>query len=306
MTKDRDLALYGVLFVLGAGWGLTFPLAKIAVTGGLLPFGMIFWQFTIGAVILALVLRGQVMRLRFGRAQWGIWLMIAFLGTIIPNWASYAAIPHLPAGVMSMVISLVPLLAFPIALMLGAEPFVARRLLGLALGFVAMAMIALPEAALPDRAAIPFLLIAVIGPFCYAWEGNLVARWGTAGMRPIEVLFGASVLGAVLIWPVAQRSGQMFTLDLTRLPVLAMMLSSAIHIAAYTGYVWLVGRAGPVFAGQTGYLVTGLGVVWSMLLLGERYPLWIWGALVVLMIGVTLVQPRTRVESLAEAGDTAS
>ncbi len=65
-----------------------------------------------------------------------------------------------------------------------------------------------------------------------------------------------------------------------------------LHGLAYTGYVWLVGRAGPVFAAQVAYLVTGTGVLWSMVLLGETYSSWVWGALVVMMIGLFLVQPK--------------
>jgi drug/metabolite transporter (DMT)-like permease len=37
----------------------------------------------------------------------------------------------------------------------------------------------------------------------------------------------------------------------------------------YAGYVWLVGRAGAVFAAQVAYLVTLFGVFWAMLILGE-------------------------------------
>ena len=54
----------------------------------------------------------------------------------------------------------------------------------------------------------------------------------------------------------------------------------------------MVGRAGPVFTGQVSYLVTGFGVLWAMLLLGERYSLWIWAAMGLMAIGLLLVQPR--------------
>ena len=67
---------------------------------------------------------------------------------------------------------------------------------------------------------------------------------------------------------------------------------------------WLVGRAGAVFGGQVAYLVTGFGVVWSMLLLGERYSGWVWAALALMLAGLALVQPRTRLESAEAAGDT--
>ena len=71
-----------------------------------------------------------------------------------------------------------------------------------------------------------------------------------------------------------------------------MVLGSLIHVFVYAGYVWLIGRAGAVFAGQVSYVVTGSGVLWAMLLLGESYSLWVWAALCIMLIGISQVRPR--------------
>jgi len=76
-----------------------------------------------------------------------------------------------------------------------------------------------------------------------------------------------------------------------------LVLSSLIHAMTYTGYVWLVARAGAVFAAQVSYLVTGFGIAWAMLILSETYSSYIWAALALIFIGVFMVQPR-RNESL--------
>ena len=47
---------------------------------------------------------------------------------------------------------------------------------------------------------------------------------------------------------------------------------------------WSAG-AGSVFASQIAYLVTGFGVVWSMLLLGERYSAPVWAAFALMLRG---------------------
>ncbi len=52
------------------------------------------------------------------------------------------------------------------------------------------------------------------------------------------------------------------------------------------------GGAGSVFASQCAYLVTGSGVIWAMVLLGERFQPVVWLALAVMLAGVALVQPR--------------
>lgn len=292
MMTERS-KLFVILILLGAGWGLTQPLTKITVTAGYQPFGLIFWQLLIGAVLLGAFRWKQVGRMPVSARTVGLWLMIAVLGTLIPNAASYTAAFHLPAGIMSIVIASIPMMAFPMALALGNDRFSVRRLLGLALGLGGVALIAFPEASLPERAMIAFLPLALIAPFCYACEGNLVARWGTAGLDPVQVLFGASAIGTVIALPLALATGQFFVPKAPFIQADATMLAtSVIHVLVYTGYVWLVGRAGAVFAGQVSYLVTGFGVIWAMLILSETYSLWVWGALVFMFAGLMLVQPR--------------
>ena len=293
---DARLRLTAFLLLLGCGWGLTQPLTKITVTAGYQPLGIVFWQLLIGMIVLGAIQWRRLRRLPITKTTLAFWVLIAVIGTIIPNSASNRAAFFLPSGIMSIVIATVPMMAFPIALAIGNDRFSWRRLAGLSLGMVGVALIALPEASLPERAMIAFLPLALVAPFCYACEGNIVAKWGTAGLDPIAVLFGASAIGTVIALPIALGSGHFF---LPRPPFiladLTMVLSSVIHVLVYAGYVWLIGRAGAVFAGQVAYIVTGSGVLWAMLLLGESYSLWVWAALVAMVFGLSLVQP-----SLAE------
>ncbi|MDK2775562.1 MAG: EamA/RhaT family transporter, partial [Tabrizicola sp.] len=53
-----------------------------------------------------------------------------------------------------------------------------------------------------------------------------------------------------------------------------------------------------VFASQVAYFVTGSGVFWAMLLLGERFSTLVWVALVVMLAGVALVQPNERAKAV--------
>lgn len=282
-----------ILVMLGAGWGLTQPLTKITVMSGYQPFGIVFWQMLIGAVLLGTLRWRQIGRLPLSLKTLALWLIVAILGTLIPNSTSYRAAFHLPAGIMSIVIASIPMMAFPIALALGNDHFSARRLLGLILGLIGVAFIALPEASLPERAMIAFLPLALVAPFCYACEGNILAKWGTAGLDPVQVLFGASAIGTVIALPLAMGTGQFFIPSAPFILADAtLVLTSIIHVIVYTGYVWLVGRAGAVFAGQVSYLVTGSGVLWAMLLLGETYSIWVWLALACMAFGLMLVQPR--------------
>lgn len=302
MSGQNSLVSLGALGLIALGWGITTPLSKIAVSTGYGQFGLVFWQLAIGAAVMAVVslIRGKGVP-RTPRTI-RICLFIALLGTILPNSASYAAVARLPAGVMSILISMVPMFAFPIALGLGLETFDLRRLSGLALGLMGTLILVLPGASLPDPAMLLWVPVALVAPLCYAFEGNFVARWGTAGLDPMQLLFGACLTGAMLALPLALTTGQFISpFRPFGTPEIALLLASIVSVMSYTGYVWLVGRAGPVFAVQVSYPVTGIGVLAAVWALGEPAPPALWLSLALVFGGVFLVQPRHQ-RRLAEDG----
>ncbi|WP_425037868.1 DMT family transporter [Primorskyibacter sp. S187A] len=293
VSVPRQGWLWLVLILMGAGWGLSQPLSKIAVSTGHQHFGLIFWQLTISALVLLALLRVRGLRLRWDGAACRIYILIALIGTILPQSASYSALVHLPSGIASLALTIIPMIAFPIALALGTDRFSWRRFGGLCLGFLGVLLIVLPEASLPEPHMAAWVLVAMIAPAFYAFEGNFVARWGTAGLGPMEVIAGASLLGAGISLVLAVGTGQFIDpLAGFGAPEWAFLGATALHIVVYTTYVWMAGRAGATFTAQVSYLVTGFAVLWAMLLLGERYPLIIWAAMAVMLAGMALVQPR--------------
>jgi drug/metabolite transporter (DMT)-like permease len=294
------LALIGVLALLGCGWGLTQPLSKIVVATGHEPLGIIFWQFLIGALFLTVVQALRRRPLRTDRAALVVYLVIALIGTVLPNGASYLAYRHLPSGIMSILISTVPMIAFALALLLGSDRFSLGRAAGLALGLAGIVLIVAPQGSLGLADVRLWVLVGLVAPAFYAVEANFVGHWGTAGLGAIQVLHGASVLGALLVLPLALATGQFYAPAWDDADA-ALAASALIHALCYSTYVWLVGRAGATFASQCSYLVTGFGVLWAMALLSERYSPLVWLALLLVMAGVTLVQPRRPPEPQAAA-----
>lgn len=283
-----------VLLWLGIGWGSTHPLGKIATETGHGPFGLIFWQQVVMVAVLGAIALVRRKGMRLTASALRFYVVVAVLGTIVPNGTFYYSVAHLPAGIMSIIIATIPMLAFPMALALGMDRFSALRLAGLALGLLGVALLAAPGAALPDAKLVAFLPIALIGPLFYAIEATYVAHRGTQGMDALQAMLGASLAGLILCTPVMLATGQGYS----PLPLgkddLALALSSALHALLYASYVWLAATAGSVFAAQSSYLVTGAGMVWAMVLLGERPSPLVWVALAVMLAGVALVQPRER------------
>ncbi|MEL6966505.1 MAG: DMT family transporter [Pseudomonadota bacterium] len=288
-------ALFALLMVFGVLWGGTIPLTKLAVTEGNAPLGLIAWQLSFSALLLGCLVLIRRSSVPLSARHLAFYAVVAALGTLVPNFFSYYAAAQLPAGVMALVIALVPMFALAVAVMFRLERPDGKRFLGVLLGATAIALIVLPQSSLPDPTKAWVVLVALIAPFCYGVEGNYLSVNQPKDVGPIGTLFGASVVGALVSVPAAWITGLAVPVDKVlqfRTPELALFGSALLHVVAYAGYIWLVKRAGPVFTAQVAYVVTPAGVLLAMVFLGERPATTLWLALVVLLIGLSLVQPK--------------
>lgn len=300
----REILLFSFFLVLmGAGWGVTQPMTKISVSTGYGHFGLLFWQQVLGAGLMVLVC--TLRRTPLPRTAGAIraFVVIALIGAVLPNSISYQAAVHLPAGIMSLLLSIIPMFAFVIALLLGNDRFALRRLFGLVFGLVGVLIIIVPSVDLGQSVPVGWAALYLVVALFYAFEGNYVARWGVAGLDPFQLMLGASLAGLLISTPLMLGTGQTIT-PLWPLPPaqIALVIGSVVHVLVYAGYVWLVGRAGAVFAVQVSYMVTGFGLFWAWLVLGEPVSPVIFVALAVMFAGMYLVQPRPKALLAAQDG----
>jgi len=299
---NRPAVAYLALLAIGAAWGLTTPLVKTATLAGHGALGISLWQIALNLVVLGAFLgfRGQIRRLPMDAASVRLYLVFGLLGIALPQWASFTGTTHLPAGVMSIVISLVPVFSLPLALALGTERFSARRLAGVALGALAILLLIAPGASLPQAGLWGWVLVGALAPLFYAFEGAYVAGSPARGANALQVLWAGSVVAFVVVLPLnALFGGFISPLGGIGVAEAAILVAGILSMAAFAGYIMLLRHTGAVFGAQVAYTVTGSGVIWAMVILGERYPLGVWAALAALFVGIFLVQPR---KTLLEPG----
>ena len=298
-AKDANrLVLIGVLLVIGISWGATIPLAKIAVSSGHAPLGITFWEQVIVAVVLGLLLiaRSAIFRRRMliplDRASLVYYTIIAALGAVLPNLFSYWAMSQLPAGIMAIIVYSVPMFALSIAISASIEPFVPYRMLGVCLGGAAVVLLVAPDTSLPDPEKAIFVFVGLVAPFCYGMEGNYIARFTPPAVDPVLTLFCAAIIGALVTAPLSLVTGGWIDMPgAFTSSKQAIVALSIIHAAAYTGYIWLVGKAGPVFSSQVAYVVTVSAMFLSAIFLDEAYSPYTFASLALMITGLILVQP---------------
>lgn len=290
----RNLAVALALMIVGGViWGGTFTLAKLVTEAGVHPFGLALWVSVIAVVILlpyVLLRHGGV---PLGRDHVQVYVVAGTLGTALPSSVLFFVAAHMPAGIMAIIVSLVPLMTYGIALAIGVERLAGLRAAGIGLGFVAILMIAVPDASLPDRAMVPWAVFALIAPLSYSAENVYLAIRRPSRSSPFVLLCGMMIAGSLILLPVVWVSDGWVSLDVvSAIPWWWIPALSVINIIGYVMFLELIRMAGPLFAAQMGYVVTAAGVLWGVAIFDESHSVWIWAALAVLFAGVALVNPR--------------
>ena len=293
MTIRFNLTL--ILLIVGVSWGLTAPLSKIAVSTGHHYLGLLIWQIIIMILSLGLIQIFRKKKLPLNLNCFWRYVLVALLGTILPNSIMYKAYFHLQSGIMSILVSIVPMIAFLLVLVLQMEKFEIRRFLGVLFGIFAIILIVFPKLDLGYLGEVGWILLALLSPLCYAIEGVWINKIGIAKLDPIEVILGASILGFFILIPIVALNGYWVTPYRVWGPAeFAITLSSLIHSIIYISYIWLIGKAGVIFASQVSYIYTASGIGFSIILLGEGYSLFVWAAVILMLMGLMMVRPSRR------------
>lgn len=288
----RPALLWLALILIGAAWGSTQLLSKIVISAGHHPLGVALTVTALGAALATAVLLGTGRRLPFGRRHLLFYAVCGLTGTALPNSLSYTAMRELPVGIMAIVISIVPITTFLGALLLRLDRAEPRRMLGLACGAAAVLLLVVPAASLPDPEDAPWIVLPVLTALCYTVESLYIAGNRPPDCGSLQTMCGLLWAALCLLAPVVAASGSWLRLDDPGTPELALALMAVLNLSAYGGFVWLIGRGGPVFATQVGYVVTLSGVFLGMAVLGERHSAWVWLSLALMLTGLALVRPR--------------
>ncbi|MGB0508133.1 MAG: DMT family transporter [Pikeienuella sp.] len=282
-----------LLFIIGSYWGFTFALSRIVMLSGADPFVVTFWQAVGSGILvwLAMWAFGRLPRIDMQYVRFSI--VVGLLGNAVPSVLLFGAAAHAGAGVLSVCMATVPLMQFGLAIVMRVEPFRAVRLLGLAMGMVSVWIIANPDT---GAAPVFWVGVAILAAVCYTGESMFISIRRPADLSPAAVLGGMLIVSSIATAPLAFFAEVGLPLSLSapgELEVAFALLIVGSPIA-YGGFVFIIMRAGPVFATQVSYIVTVSGVIAGVLMLGESYEAGFWVALVLMMAGLSLSLPGGR------------
>jgi len=296
---------YALLLLMGVLWGLALSLAKIGVGAGGHPIGMGLWQVCTSSILMFVLIKLQSRRLpmRADIARFG--LVCGGFGVAFPAIALFWCALYLPAGVVAIAFASMPLFTYLISAVLGIERAQRRRLLGVFIGLAAMALLVLPESALPEPGLAPWVLLALVASISMSIENSYAGGYRPPDTGSLELAFVRQFTAVLMLSPLAWYSGTAVPLvEPWGTAQLAATGNGVLSGIAFAILLYVIRTAGPVFASQTAYVITLAGVAWGMLLFDETHSIYIWSALALTLLGISLVRPQapqSRVATAAEA-----
>jgi drug/metabolite transporter (DMT)-like permease len=282
MTRSRPIVLLGALALI---WGSSFMFIKVA-DREVEPSTLILGRLWLASLTLALVVplladtRSIAADLR---RHWRPLVVIGLLNTAVPFWLLSWGETRIDSGLASIIQASVPI--FNAVLAFGFfhdERVGGRRLLGVAVGFVGVAVLvgAQPHAKLLGA-------LAVVGmALCYA-AGGLLTRRHLSGARPHAIALGTSLVAAVAVTPAGAAQAPA---DLPGWKTFASIavLGTVCTAIAYLIFFTIIARAGAGYAALVTYLVPPVALGYGAVFLDEGVGASALIGLVLILAGVTL------------------
>ncbi len=286
--------LRGTLLVLIAGgiFGIAPALGRMAGGLGVPSLGLVFWASIVGAVVCfgIATFRGHLPRPRLAHVRFFLpWALV--LGCLYQLFTVVIA-KNVEASLIALIGSSRGFMVFGLAALLALEQPTLRRLLGLSVGFAAVAVVLLIQGAGGEEGNSLWLLAALVLPLLLAMH-TLLMTWRPRDMDAFATVGIMMVLSALFLAPMTVASDAFFwpSLFFGQREVIILVLGAATAVSVALA-LDIVATAGAVFASQMAYSQTLAGIAWGMLLLDEQLSPVAWGAFALVVIGFWLVEPK--------------
>lgn len=284
---------YAILLYIGTTWSLTVTCGKFATSQGIPALSYTFWTMAVTGVAMALLAAVWGGWPRLTRAHMVYFFLTGLTRVSLPNASLYLAVAHVPQGVVSILMVTGPMIVYLLSLAIGHERFMPVRLLGLLFGLAGAALIVIPKGSLPDPDMVWWVVLGFGCPFFYALSTLVIERMRPPASTSTALVAGTVLSGAVMLFPLALIPGDFHPLWL---PITSAELAIFAHVVitsiCFIGQFELLRMAGAVFTSLQSYLTAFAGIFWGMVFFGETHSLWIWSALALVLVGVTLVSRR--------------
>lgn len=284
-----DMKDWTRLIALSVLWGGSFLFVEIALEA-LPPLSVVWVRVTLGAVLVALMLRAGGLALPRGAAVWRALAVMGFLNNAVPFSLFAIAQGEISGSLAAILNATTPLFGVVVAHLAGVERITALRLAGLAAGVLGVAVMTGG-----GTGALPAMLACLGAALSYALAGVWGRRFKAMGVAPMQAAFGQVAAASVLMTPLWLLLDRPWTLEVPGARVIGALIGiAALSTAlAYAIYFRLLASAGAVRLLLVTFLIPVSAALMGALVLGERLASQHYAGFALIGVGLWAVARRT-------------
>ncbi len=292
MSATTNLPPIIYLVFLGSSWGLYFSLLKVAVLSGISYVGILTLTtvgVSVGMIAIALLRRRKPL---FSLKHNLFYLVCALTGYLLPMIAELLVIAHMPAGVLTLIVSMAPLATLIFAWMMKTDTINLPRVAGIMLGAFAIFAILLPDVHSVEAVAWRWLLLAMVVPVSYAIHHNFTARYWPSNSDSYQVACGEAIYAGSLMVAFSMFNWQWQDLQSWNQGHAAIVFIATIALIDIYIYFELIRVKGPIYTSHANYFMVISGVLWGMVIFAERPSPLMWVSALLLVSSLYLIGDR--------------
>ena len=277
MRNGMSASDWVLLLLLALIWGGSFVFNRIALES--LPvFTLVLGRVGIAAIALQIAARLAGVWPRAGRVPWGAFFVIGALNNLLPFALIVAGQRHVGAELAAVLNATTPLFSAVLAALVlrdPAERLTLRRMGGLVLGVLGVAVLVGPEMFGPGAGGQQYWsCLAILGAaFSYGLAGIYGRRFRGMGVAPLAAAAGQTSASTLLALPFALILDRPWSLDMPGPAVWLALLGLALPCTAlaYVLFFRILASAGPVAAALVTVLIPPSAALLAALAFDEAF-----------------------------------
>ena len=283
---------WALLFYLVLFWGFAFGLIAMALEV-FHPVALVWGRLTLGAIIMA----GVLIYKRLSLPKDPVWLLrlliLSVTGNVLPFVLVAWAEQHVASGEVGLLMALMPITTLVMGhYFLTHERFTQQRMMGVFLGLAGVALLLGDDWwVYGGELRLTGQLVTLFATFCYAANGIYAKR--LPPIDPVVLAAGSLAVGSILLLgPALWFQDLSQSLEIPSAWLALFVLGTMATGVATWVYFIVVGEVGPGFLSTINYLIPGVAFLVGITVLGETAGWPQYTALLLVLSGVWLIQPR--------------
>ena len=283
---------WALLFYLVVFWGFAFGLIAMALEV-FHPVVLVWGRLTLGAMVMTCVLVYK----RLSLPTDPVWLLrllvLSVTGNVLPFVLIAWAEQHVASGEVGLLMALMPITTLVMGhYFLTHEKFTRQRMIGVFLGLAGVALLLGDDWWIyGGELRLSGQLVTLLATFCYAANGIYAKR--LPPIDPVVLSAGSLSVGSIILLAPAiwiQDWSHSFVAPSAWF-ALFILGTMATGVATWVYFI-VVGEVGPGFLSTINYLIPGVAFLVGIAVLGEAAGWPQYTALMLVLSGVWLIQPR--------------